>query len=507
MSTVVVDGSCWTGFNVSHADLTLSAVGGDCSFGIGVGEVDGESGSWGGMTPGGIGCGPVTELCYSVVLSYHSNPWLDGAVEEDCVAWALGAPPTAVVQGQDCSYGVPYPVGLVEFDNTQNGSSVTRNDGYQWQIDDVTGTRGWYPYVVLGGVTNTDVLIAKQSPSGNVRATGTGFTYDGVFMTHRNEAPIVTSTASSGVVQESTVGWWSSASWNSVSGTVQPREVEVVGFGLAYRMDGVNTGSSTGAMTWRVENLPDSATSTALVGVTDPTRCAYYWGDKIVDVPDVDWDEPAGVLPEDADGSDEVPSYDDPVATSDGTCEGFSLTDPTSWAGAGICVLVKLMGSLISAVLGLPAAIIELVIDALKLLFIPTDFQSFNKLNNAVDDTNLASWRDGIESAGFGSSSGGVVGRTTDSGSSSDCMGPGFDLSGMEFGDESVEFGVIYPFAACDGKLADAASLVRTILLVMICLSVGFRVIGMIGTSIGLIKNTNQMIRFDWSSPDSGRIT
>mgnify|MGYP001626701285 CR=1 FL=1 len=136
---------------------------------------------------------------------------------------------------------------------------------------------------------------------------------------------------------------------------------------------------------------------------TEPGKCRWYFGIKGYEPPTGGEPYvPAAPLTPTPTGEVPVPDedsgpYADPVLDpgedeGDGTCEGFSLTDPTSWAGAGICVLVKLItalidlfgrllglvrsliaaiGGVVEAILGLVASLLEGLLDLLMALFVP----------------------------------------------------------------------------------------------------------------------------------------
>ena len=76
-----------------------------------------------------------------------------------------------------------------------------------------------------------------------------------------------------------------------------------------------------------------------MIGVTDPGNCEFYWGAQVAVTGD-GRDQPIQNI------STTPPDPTPPDPVSDSSC-GFSITDPSTWAGAGICELVKAIRGLV----------------------------------------------------------------------------------------------------------------------------------------------------------------
>lgn len=107
------------------------------------------------------------------------------------------------------------------------------------------------------------------------------------------------------------------------------------------------------------------------IGATNPAQCRYWFGPKIYDDTATTLDEPAGTTSDTPTGAAAPePTDPDPSDVTDeesAECEGFSVTDPTSWAGAGLCQLVKAA----NAILGTLEGMVTAIGDLLYTLFVP----------------------------------------------------------------------------------------------------------------------------------------
>lgn len=115
-------------------------------------------------------------------------------------------------------------------------------------------------------------------------------------------------------------------------------------------------------------------------GTSKPAQCFFYIGSRVWENSSQVYDDPWGVSEDTSYGSPltempEAPEPDEKPAISepDPGCS-FSLDDPTTWASAGVCALVGLIGKLIDllwsilqAIAGIVPALLELFED----LFVP----------------------------------------------------------------------------------------------------------------------------------------
>ena len=116
-------------------------------------------------------------------------------------------------------------------------------------------------------------------------------------------------------------------------------------------------------------------------GTTDPARCVFYLGEQLVDVSGATWDDPYALggntspaAPVDDAVTPGAPA--DPRSPDEGC--GFELSDPGSWASAGMCALVGLIGNVIDLLVQLLAAVSDLagaigraISDLFMTLFVP----------------------------------------------------------------------------------------------------------------------------------------
>ena len=299
---------------------------------------------------------------------------------------------------------------------------------------------------------------------------------------------------------------------------VPPPSGNVIGVGWYY--------SEGGRQDWAA--YPGTAGQPYL-GLTDPGNCKFYWGTKIAYTPSDDTDEPLGAVPTSGGGDDTPPDLDDPGDPGDdgGTDCGFSFTDPSSWAGAGICQLVKaiasvvdwlgkifgVLGSILGVLGDLAGTIADAIADAiaaafgtlgdvLTALFVPDEnpFADFKSdMDDSYEDSSASDWGDALqgyaEPGGSGAGSRGIA-------SSSGCEGPavtwdGFAKVGMP--------ATWHPLAACSGTASDMAYWCHLLLTLLIVVGGGVKIIEMFMTQLGILKNTHTLTAFDWSGPNSGR--
>ncbi|SFC94968.1 hypothetical protein SAMN04487968_1166 [Nocardioides terrae] len=448
-STVVLKGKCTTGYNIASADLFLSVEQPGCAFGLEVGEVDG-AGDW--TKSYSPSCTmPVTELCYKVTTSNWSDFGQGSKEREDCVPWALGAPPAAAANGSCAGFSSTAP-HVVSAQAEKNGSGYTFMEGVAFHVDQtVAATYGWLVYAVYDSTHDYNPANSANNlpvPSGQ---PGVGS------MAERFTTTVIPATAGSA---DALVYAFEGAQVGQEASAVKQRNL--VGFGFYKKTSSASTVSYT------------FDAGTGLVGLTDPARCAFYWGAKIVDRTADSLDEPMGPLTVPS-GDPTPPVVEDPVPPAgDGSCDGFSFTDPASWAGAGICVLVKMVGGLIDTVAALPGKIMGLLGDLLESLFVPED--------GFLDD-RMESIRGKLQGSSPGLYASSVT-QLVAGPSVAGCSGVPvhFDLG---LGDDSVDDVDFTLGAACAGdELHTAAGICRLVLACGLILSGGLLCVRLVGGSL-----------------------
>jgi hypothetical protein len=436
--------SCSTGWGVASALLTLTATGPGqtCTLTVPEREVDGADRRSFEFLMSGSSCGPVTQLCWHANMSVNI---LGGDnVHEGCVPWALGAPPS--VGGEDCGGGTVtanFTVGDVYLydDGTLNG--------LYWAVDvqgSVIGsTREWTTYVLTRG---SEKGSAVGTLAGSLRFDRQGFQ-----PTSAGQFPV-------------SKRYLLSNNFGEGSLSLHPKP-ELVGFGYARDNNALNFNFSLYS---QASNPGGSA------GLTDSANCWAYFGPKVVEDSASARDEPAGPLLTGggSEGTPDPPVIDpEPPASGDGTCQGFSLTDPLSWAGAGICVLVKYAGRMVDLLLHLPGAIASAIGDLVEALLVPEDgfldgrMNSIRqKLQNSSPGLYAASATD-LVALPNGTGCGGVPVH--------------FDL-GTEPASPDVDFDL---GAACSGDdLHGVAGICRVVLAAGLVLAGGLQCIRLVGGSL-----------------------
>lgn len=382
-SQIKIRGTCNTGWNVASADLTLTSQG--CGASLHVGDVDG-GGSFGGSMTGGTcafdpTAGTVTTLCGTATSSSHSDLGISHTTDSDCEPWALGAPPTAPANtGGSCPYAtVTRPSWtVINNETTADGDHVAYAHLSSPGITPVQADgAGWATYAIVGPASAMDVG-AKDGNNALVTWGWQNLVYTIVGTLGSGHWGGVT-----GLVMGTTTPLTgkirvSSSHWGGASDPPALQHADVIGIGI-YRIPPGAQGA------FRVpldvpDHLGDNTTHSGsgnvqAFGMTDPAACQFYWGVKLVDFAGTTIDDPISDAgpPGESPTEPDPPVVTDPVTpTTDSTCQTFSLTDPTTWAGAGICILVKLVGALIAltrsilgVLQGLATTIASAIADAL----------------------------------------------------------------------------------------------------------------------------------------------
>lgn len=333
---IVGNVACSTGWAVSSALVTLSTGSIGCPMGGGsVGQVDGVASA--GFSLGSTSALPehadtacnVTELCFSVAKRVHSmGSWEADKVHSGCFDFALGPPPVpeAPAHQGECAYGTP-TASTYYYRTVQHPTNI---DYFTEQVH-----LAWSPWkgVPAGGASTGGIVVhfgtGSETYSSSYSATAT----------------------------------WSSSALRSKSAPagVFGRESRHLGAQVHITQANGKYGSS----------VQQGYKTT--YGVTDPAKCLFWIGPKVWDDgkpggPDEPWADP--LPPEPLPDLTPEPVAGDP-------CE-FTLTDPTTWASAGICRLVALVerligvvGQVVKALGTLAGAIVDGIGSLLRALFVP----------------------------------------------------------------------------------------------------------------------------------------
>lgn len=271
----------------------------------------------------------VTQVCWNLIKS-------GGDIRMTrCDAVNMPSPTPEASEPAGCEYG---SVAQPYFDGPIGGT------GWQNVTTPFTPTalgvgREWWLYLIVR--TNSTGAIGKQVIDKDAGPAGVQQLWVNAAQIHDTKTIIGV-----GLAMEAAIGGGGTFS-NDKNG---------------YYFDGVDIDRITGA------NLPD--------------RCSFYWGESLGTDPfGRGADEPQGPI---GDGSGPVGTDDPPVGEEpdgvdpEGDCN-FSLTNPSTWATAGICALVGLIKAvlntlgdifgvlrdLLNALLGLIADLGELLLDLL----------------------------------------------------------------------------------------------------------------------------------------------
>jgi hypothetical protein len=347
-SSIDFSGHCSTGFSVASSLVELDA---GCGGTFYVGQVDG------GADTSGTFVGPVTslttpcsvtQLCMSVQYELHGT--YTDQTRSVCEPWGIGYPPVTT-GGNSCALveHVGKPQLFPEQDQfAAQGSAHFAGQASIWHViftSAASGGSDWvWTYVVIDPRPNDDGWF--WTANGNAQRFnsiwGSGDTNGKVPIEYRQGLMRVPS-ADSNPGMDIGLSDWSS------SGYPYLQSGDVIGMGM------IIGGDPSSRATY-----PDSAFG--LYGVSDPSRCSFYWGAKVVDIPGTTTDEPLGDLSS-PDASDQPPVAT-PPPTDQGGCDGFSFTDPTSWVGSAMCAVVAVLEGIwgtIQGVLGVLQSVLSAI--------------------------------------------------------------------------------------------------------------------------------------------------
>ncbi|MGV1010418.1 MAG: hypothetical protein ACOYBY_17765 [Dermatophilaceae bacterium] len=427
----------------------------------------------------------------------------DGAYNEVCMPIALDPP--KIVNGS-CKYGTVHGMvvpgalmNTVNFTKWWGANATALIDGGASQPDT---PHGWAPYVVVKQNDPSATPINYKS----VRFPGV---YGGATVQVNTQVFLQVST---GTVGNQLAVPYSTSVSTSDGQTIPAVTGKVIGFGYV---------AHTSGSYWTVPTVVGSA---GLIGVTDPTRCAFYFGDKIAktglvtDEPAGPLDAPAAPTPVDTHGDPNVALPDTPA-----TCEGDNSDSANcsrdgllTWIGKILALILQAIVAVGDAIAGLVGAII----DGLTGMFVPSSnpFTSGLALfQSDVDHSRLSDWTDGVSGA-FGGSAGthtgsgfsvGSAGVSEVGGSAASstaaasfttgggCSGPG--ITWDYFGKAGLP-STIHPVAACDGIAATAAGYSRTFLTVIVSVMGLVKCVSLLLVSFGGLKQTDTLLSHDWGS-------
>lgn len=383
-----------------------------------------------------------------------------------CAALDMGAPAEPVAEAESCQYiasvGTPETETIIK-DRPESSAGVRHEFRYRTTVTAAEDTRLLW-YIV------TDKIMSGGQAQLSSTADSLPAPYDGLYVFYgeigRNgtAAPQLPQGASTELMH--TV--FPSGSFNSGAGSTDVTH-RILGVGLvAFEPTTLNLSANM----FRVGGQHEAA----LLGVTDSSRCAYYWGEKFWDdgVEGEGADEPISAVsdgsPSPGEGTPEPPVLD-PVPEPEPGCE-FSLSDPSSWLSGGMCSLVGLfakalgiLGQILSAIVGLPAALLEGLIG----LFVPEEGfieGKIDQVSDAFDDTTVGNYLGAVTNISVPSAAG--------------CEGPAVTINPYGSGP-----GAQYPMSACDGAMASAAATSRLILGISLGLGGGLVCLRILGRSFG----------------------
>lgn len=328
---------------------------------------------------------------------------------------AEAAPPTGV-----CQWGVPVAAKI-----TNTGMS---GNGYNYSF----------------GVT-------FGSPLGN-RAWSIGIVF-------RNEV-----NGATGILYRASFVLNNAAGMQTNTGTQIPIEWKAVGVHVWGNGGGSQSSNPGPTVDYFNPNFPTGSGSRPGFAQNLPESCSFYFGQKLYDdgqpggkdEPHAPADGNAVVPPDQHDPNDAAPPA--PVEPPDPFSEcDFSITDPTSWVGGGICYLVGLLShmllllrSVVAAIVGLPKALVAALIAAVAALFVVDKVFLSEKKDELQED---------FQEGGAGDAMDNLTEIAGQDGSGGGCEGPALDL---EFIGQ-----VFHPMQSCSGvgatvKTASHAALTAT---------------------------------------------
>lgn len=471
--------SCSTGFNISDSLVSFDLHGGSCNFHMNIGQVDGQPNphKWAFTTTGGYDgstCN-VTELCMNYVEESHSNPFTT-ITGTDCVPIGLGAPPVSQDLSGTCQSAI--------FGRPELGAPKTGQDGVVkgWHVNVTTagqagplGTDPGYSFIYYALIKRNghgDLASGNFTPGsgGSSAMTATAPAIGETLRYHYHSVSWSDVVAGPFSRHVGVAGWWS-------GGPSEMPHGEVIGVGIIGQRSSISNAMrypSAGAMEGRL-------------GATIPGDCTFYWGERVVTLENTDMDDPLAPLTGGGGtGSAEPPDVTDPPPPSTGSCD-FSFSDPTTWAGGGICALVELISSLLNLigdVLDFLWGLVEALGNMIRDLFVPSEGfmeDQAQGLQDAWGDTPPAVFIDSAQDVGES-----VIVSSPGGG----CTGPAwtFNKPGPLGGGTAT----VHPFEACEAPMSTLATIVRTGLTVGVYLGAFLVALRIVAAAFGVQLNVGR---------------
>jgi len=282
--------------------------------------------------------------------------WLDGDahvpftrhdnLSAGCEPITIGGPNSTQTPDAGCDYGdVKQPTESGPVNVASPGGSYGYARDVTFTVND--GTDPWVLYVIVKRSDGTTTWYPDYSNTAAGAST---------LMPNTGETAYGMPGPGSQTIRVYTSGV------NSADYSPKPEPGDrIVGAGY-YRWAGMVAGFKGGSNANYLQSYDSSqwswTASTGLIGITNPSECAFYWGQKVVSRTDSDTgaddgDSLGSVFhsddPTTGGTTDEPPATATPPTDGADSCS-FSFTDPTTWAGGGICELVQLMSALIDAI-------------------------------------------------------------------------------------------------------------------------------------------------------------
>lgn len=287
----------------------------------------------------------------------------------------VGAPPAdGPPPSPTCQYGTvskPTTIGQPQW------TKISTTSGWRWNL----------PYTSTvstpsgGPLTRWLSYVVVKMPSGRTAAFYGGASNPPILdPTKSTVVPVVTNVFPTSTRTDVNAGTTANLTTTAFlsdegnSGGTNPGQVPIDGAVIGAGVVGwpwlssTNTGWSSRTTGTGSRALPTPGTiqmdpAFGAVGVNEPSRCHFYWGARISDDGNsvTIFDNPAGDLGETPPPGTADPSPDPeaPTGGDDDEC-GFSVTDPSTWAGGGICALVGLIGGLIDVAKDIVGGLVDL---------------------------------------------------------------------------------------------------------------------------------------------------
>lgn len=259
-------------------------------------------------------------------------------------------------------------VARVEFTITNTGSSARSFRPYTVSTNASHGYFAYRGYSASDAGSLAPTLVPGDFPI-RVHSTGNG----GV-------------SVAGGSTSTVTVDYGLGPSFDARSGVYPPAPTPgplTLGYGL-YETTGKNLSDNNIMLGIQSKDGTYPANPAPMVGLSDPSRCSFYWGRRIAKVPiPYVTDQPIdglGTYEPGTPDEPELPPVEEPDdELPDNESCNFSIKNPSTWLNGGMCAAVGLLGAiwrtlgdLTKAILGLAGQLIEGIGELFETLFIPS---------------------------------------------------------------------------------------------------------------------------------------